>query len=85
MTRIKTSRQRYHYFFSCVGDRICCINQVTRVACKLKVPVKFVAEIDETLQVFAAACEWVNQNTPSELTHKAKMQRLVYSDVRLRF
>jgi putative transposase len=35
--------------------------------------------------VFAAACEWVNQNTPPELTNKAKMQKLVYNDVRLRF
>jgi putative transposase len=35
--------------------------------------------------VFATACEWVNQNTPLELTNKAKMQKLVYSDVRARF
>lgn len=62
-----------------------CMKQVTTVACKLKVPVKFVAEIDKTLEVFAAACEWVNQNTPPELTNKAKMQKLVYGDVRLRF
>ena len=61
------------------------MKQVTTVACKLKVPVKFVAEIDKTLEVFAAACEWVNQNTPPELTNKAKMQKLVYGDVRLRF
>jgi putative transposase len=61
------------------------MNQVTTLACKLKVPVKFVAEIDKTLQVFAAACEWVNTNTPLELTNKAKMQQLVYNDVRLRF
>jgi putative transposase len=61
------------------------MNQVTTVACKLKVPVKFVAEIDKTLEVFATACEWVNQNTPPEVTNKAKMQKLVYNDVRLRF
>jgi IS605 OrfB family transposase len=61
------------------------MNQVTTVACKLKVSVKFVTEIDKTLEVFAAACEWVNQNTPPELTNKAKMQKLVYNDVRLRF
>ena len=61
------------------------MHQVTTVACKLKVPVKFVAEIDKTLEVFAAACEWVNQNTPLELTNKAKMQKLVDNDVRLRF
>jgi putative transposase len=64
---------------------ILCMKQVTTVACKLKTPVKFVAEIDKTLEVFAAACEWVNQNTPPELTNKAKMQKLVYNDVRIRF
>ncbi|MGL5943792.1 MAG: RNA-guided endonuclease InsQ/TnpB family protein [Waterburya sp.] len=61
------------------------MNQVTTVACKLKVPLKFVTEIDKTLEVFAAACEWVNLNTPPELTNKAKMQKLVYNDVRALF
>ena len=61
------------------------MNQVTTVACKLKAPLKFVAEIDKTLEVFAAACDWVNQNTPLELTNKTKMQKLVYNDVRARF
>ena len=61
------------------------MNQVTTVACKLEIPLKFVAEIDKTLEVFAAACEWINTNTPPELTNKAKMQKLVYNDVRLLF
>jgi putative transposase len=61
------------------------MNQITAVACKIKVPVNFVTEIDKTLEVFAAACDWVNQNTPLELTNKAKMQKLVYNDVRVRF
>ena len=61
------------------------MKQVTTVACKLKVPLKFVTEIDETLQVFAAACEWVNGNTPKALTSKTKMQKLVYNDVREKF
>ncbi|MEO0012880.1 MAG: hypothetical protein RLZZ535_1269, partial [Cyanobacteriota bacterium] len=61
------------------------MNQVTTVACKLKPPLKFVTEIDETLEVFAVACDWVNHNTPLELTNKAKMQQLVYNDVRTRF
>ena len=68
-----------------MGDIISFMKQVITVACKLKVPVKFVIEIEETLQAFAAACEWVNQNTPPELTNKTKMQNLVYNDVRLRF
>ena len=61
------------------------MSQVTTVACKLKVPVNFVAEIDETLQVFAVACEWINDNTPKDLTSKTKMQKLVYNDVRSKF
>ena len=68
-----------------MGDIITLMQQVTTVACKLKVPVKFVKEIEETLQAFADACEWVNQNTPPGLTNKAKMQKLVYNDVRLKF
>jgi IS605 OrfB family transposase len=61
------------------------MNQVTTVACKVKVPQKFVTEIDETLLVFADACEWVNKNTPPELTNKTKMQKLVYNQVRDKF
>ena len=68
-----------------MGDTILCMNQVTAVACKLKAPVKFVPEMDETLEVFAAACEWINGNTPKDLTSKTKMQKLVYNDVRARF
>lgn len=68
-----------------MGDTMLCMNQVTTIACKLKVPLKFVTEIDKTLEVFAAACEWVNLNTPPELTNKAKMQKLVYNDVRALF
>ncbi len=45
-----------------MSDTILCMKQVTTVACKLKVPVELVAEIDKTLEVFAAACEWTNQN-----------------------
>ena len=68
-----------------MGDIISGMSQVTTVACKLKVPVKLVPEMDETLEMFAAACEWVNDNTPKNLTSKTKMQKLVYNDVRDRF
>ena len=61
------------------------MKQVTTVACKLKVPAKFVEEIEETLKVFAVACEWINANTPQNLTSKTKMQKLVYSQVREQF
>ena len=61
------------------------MNQVTTVACKLQVPQKFVSEIDQTLDVFAAACEWINGNTPENLTNKTKMQSLIYKQVRGQF
>ncbi len=61
------------------------MKQVTTVACKLKVPAKFAEEIEETLQVFAAAGEWINANTPKNLTSKTKMQKLVYNQVREQF
>ena len=61
------------------------MKQVTTVACRLEIPLKFAPEMEKTLEIFTTACEWVNQNTPSELTNKAKMQKLVYNDVRLLF
>lgn len=68
-----------------MGDTVLYMKQVTTVACKLEVPLNFVSEMDKTLEVFAAACEWVNANTPPKLTNKAKMQKLVYNDVRALF
>ena len=67
------------------GDNITCMKQVTTVACKLQANKNIASEIDETLLAFAAACEWVNANTPKDLTNKTKMQKLVYSEVREQF
>ncbi len=61
------------------------MKQVTTVACKLQVRKNISSEIDETLLAFAAACEWVNKNTPKDLTSKTKMQKLVYNQVREQF
>ncbi len=61
------------------------MKQVTTVACKLQVDKNISSEIDETLLGFAAACEWVNENTPKDLTNKNKMQKLVYNQVRGQF
>lgn len=55
------------------------------VACKLQVPIVLVPEIDETMMVFAVACDWVNKNTPEKMTNKTAMQSLVYQDVRTKF
>ncbi len=61
------------------------MKQVTTVACKLQVDKNISSEIDETLLAFATACEWVNKNTPKDLTNKTKMQKLVYNQVREQF
>ncbi len=68
-----------------MGDKITCMKQVTTVACKLQVDKNISSEIDETLLAFATACEWVNKNTPKDLTNKTKMQKLVYNQVREQF
>ena len=60
-------------------------NQTIRVACKLKTDSNVSKEIDQTLLAFSSACDWVNSNTPAELTNKTAMQSLVYHDVRSQF
>lgn len=59
--------------------------QVTTVACKLEVSSEVALEIDATLEAFAAACTWINANTPPKLTNRTAMQQLVYSSVREQF
>ena len=55
------------------------------VACKLEVSNAVATEIDDTLLVFATACDWVNANTPNKMTNKTAMQSLVYQYVRNNF
>ncbi len=59
--------------------------QSLTVACKLEVSNTLAKEIDDTLLVFATACDWVNQNTPNKMSNKTAMQSLVYHDVRANF
>jgi hypothetical protein len=59
--------------------------QVTTVACKLEVLPELAREIDATLKAFAAACTWINANTPPKLTNRTAMQQLVYAQVREQF
>ncbi|MGL5807975.1 MAG: RNA-guided endonuclease InsQ/TnpB family protein [Xenococcaceae cyanobacterium] len=59
--------------------------QVTTVACKLEALPEVALEIDATLEAFAAACTWINANTPPKLTNRTAMQQLVYAQVREQF
>jgi putative transposase len=59
--------------------------QSITVACKIEASNTLPKEIDETMLVFASACDWVNSNTPEKMTNKTAMQSLVYSEVRANF
>lgn len=59
--------------------------QVITISCKMKVSENLAKEIDETLERFSCACQWVNANTPEGLTNKTGMQSLVYREVRDKF
>jgi len=59
--------------------------QSLTIACKLQVADALVPEINETMLVFAVACDWINANTPEKMTNKTAMQSLVYQDVRRNF
>ncbi len=59
--------------------------QVLTVSCKIQATPEQVALIDETLQVFADACEYVNNKVPEHLTNELGIQSLIYHDVRALF
>ncbi len=59
--------------------------QTVTIACKMKVNSQLAKEIDETLKVFAAACDWINAQTPEDMTNRTRMQSFIYRDVRNRF
>lgn len=61
------------------------MKQVLTVSCKLQVTQEQATKIEETLQAFADACDWVNKEVKPTLTNELAMQSLVYNDVRARF
>jgi putative transposase len=61
------------------------VEQVLTVSCKIEATSEQVIQIDETLQAFADACEYVNRTVPANLTNELAMQSLIYHDVRARF
>jgi transposase len=61
------------------------MEQVLTLKCKLQVDATAVARLDETLQAFADACHFINQNTPAQLTNARRMQTLLYAQVRQSF
>ncbi|GAC1489499.1 MAG: RNA-guided endonuclease TnpB family protein [Chamaesiphon sp.] len=61
------------------------MKQVLTVSCKLQVTPEQSIKIDATLQVFADACQYVNQTVKPTLMNELAIQSLIYLDVRARF
>jgi IS605 OrfB family transposase len=61
------------------------MKQVLTVSCKLNITPQQLPKIEETLNAFADACEYVNQTLDEKLTNEVAMQSLCYHDVRARF
>jgi len=61
------------------------MTQTLTLVCKLQPSDEQVQRLDETLEAFAAACNWVHETVPSRIRNKDRMQAMVYYDVRERF
>jgi IS605 OrfB family transposase len=61
------------------------MKQVLTISCKLNVSIEQSKKLDETMQVFAHACNHVNEKTPEKLTNQIAMQSLIYQDIRALF
>ncbi|XFA73481.1 transposase [Thermosynechococcaceae cyanobacterium Okahandja] len=61
------------------------MNQVLTISCKLKVSESQAAKLDATVDAFAKALNWVNQNTPQKIVNAVKLQSLCYHEIRARF
>jgi putative transposase len=61
------------------------MEQVLTVAVKLQPTTEQSKKLDATLEAFAAACNFINDNTDPKLTNKVALQALVYQDIRERF
>jgi len=58
---------------------------VLTVSCRLKTDCEAMAQLDMTLQTFADACNFINQNVAPDVTSAFRIQALLYREVRERF
>ena len=58
------------------------MEQVLTVACKLQVPSEMKPQLDATLEAFANACTFVNDELPNNITNSTRMQTLLYRRIR---
>lgn len=61
------------------------MEQVLTLVCKLKPTPEQVAQIEVTLQAFAAACNYANEIVKSQTTSKTTIQATVYQELRSNF
>lgn len=61
------------------------MKQVLTVSCKIVVAPEQLPKVDNTLKVFANACDYVHQEVPENLTNEIAMQSLIYQSVRQQF
>jgi predicted transposase len=61
------------------------MKQVLTIVVKLQPTPEQVAKIEATLQAFAAACNYVNENTDPKLTNKIAIQSLTYQTIKSEF
>jgi IS605 OrfB family transposase len=61
------------------------MKQVLTVVCKLNPSQKVVKKIDTTLEMFAAACNYVNQTVKPTITSKVTIQSEVYQTIRSKY
>jgi hypothetical protein len=58
------------------------MKQVLTIVCKLNPSQKAVKMIDATLEMFAAACNYANQEVKPSVTSKTTIQSLVYQTIK---
>jgi len=58
------------------------MKQVLTIVCKLNPSKEVVKKIDTTLEMFAAACNYANQEVKPAITSKVTIQSQVYQTIR---
>ena len=61
------------------------MKQVLTIVCKLNPSQKVVKKIDTTLEMFAAACNYTNQEVKPSIISKTTIQSLVYQTIREKY
>ncbi len=67
------------------GDKLKLMKQVLTLVCKLNPSKKVAQKIESTLEAFANACNYANQNVLPSITSKTTIQSQVYQTIREKF